>query len=67
MTYTMGTIMIARKRANFKIISPVTINLTSFFFIDKKQYIDQKNQEVPKSTLRVYKREPDGAKKQQKE
>ena len=32
-----------------------------FFFIDKKQYIDQKNQEVPKSTQEVNKKEPEGA------
>ena len=32
-----------------------------FFLIDKKQYIDQKNQEVPKGTQEVNKKEPEGA------
>ena len=31
------------------------------FFIDKKQYIDQKSQEVPKSAQEVNKKEPKGA------
>ena len=36
--------------------------LSNFFFlIGKKQYIDQKNQEVPKNTQEVNKKEPDGA------
>ena len=34
--------------------------LKSFFFIDKKQCIDQKRIKVPRSTQGAYKREPEG-------